>query len=175
MSEKIPYVFRQNSDFLYLTGCMEPDSCLVLTTTQKSGNYSSALFVRNPDSQSEMWDGPRTSTETAPHLFGVDLSLPMSDLQKYIKSYIKSNKTHVIWYDYLEQTQPAVNNAMEEFLISKPKYCTPKPFVHKLRLYKSPAEISLMQKSCEIASAAFVETISRSYIGRYFYMFYSYV
>lgn len=32
MSDKIPYVFRQNTEFLYLTGCQEPDTCVVITT-----------------------------------------------------------------------------------------------------------------------------------------------
>lgn len=59
MSEKIPYVFRQNTDFLYLTGCMEPDCVLVLSTTQKD-NSLSTLFLRKKDKHAEKWDGPRT-------------------------------------------------------------------------------------------------------------------
>ncbi|EDW26559.1 GL12918 [Drosophila persimilis] len=45
MSGKIPYVFRQNSDFYYLTGCLEPDSVLVMTIDQGS-NVESMLFMR---------------------------------------------------------------------------------------------------------------------------------
>lgn len=97
MSDKIPYVFRQNSDYLYLTGCLEPDSCLVITSLQKSDSYTSTLFVRNSDNQAEIWDGPRTNTETAPLLFGVDQALPFIDLPTYIKSYLASNPNHAIW------------------------------------------------------------------------------
>lgn len=58
MTEKIPYVFRQNSDFLYLTGCMEPDSILVLIS--KEDACESVIFLRGRDPASELWDGPRT-------------------------------------------------------------------------------------------------------------------
>lgn len=59
MSEKIPYVFRQNTDFLYLTGCLEPDSALVITVPNED-NASCILFLRKKDKHAEKWDGPRT-------------------------------------------------------------------------------------------------------------------
>lgn len=96
MSDKIPYVFRQNTDYLYLSGCLEPDSCLVINTTNSSNHYST-LFVRNPDSHSELWDGPRTAADIAPSIFGVDHSLPMSDLETFLQSYIASTKNCTIW------------------------------------------------------------------------------
>lgn len=59
MTEKIPFVFRQNSDFLYLSGCLEPDSVLVLSGSSAE-NFKSTLFLRKRDPHSELWDGPRT-------------------------------------------------------------------------------------------------------------------
>lgn len=58
MSEKIPYVFRQNTDFLYLTGCLEPDCALIMTAS--GSNILSTMFVRKKDKHAEKWDGPRT-------------------------------------------------------------------------------------------------------------------
>jgi Xaa-Pro aminopeptidase len=46
MTEKIPYVFRQNTDFLYLSGCLEPDSALVLTGMQGDDHVSSLFEQR---------------------------------------------------------------------------------------------------------------------------------
>ncbi len=45
MSEKIPYVYRPNSDFYYLTGCVCDDVTLILTSESGSDNYNAALFV----------------------------------------------------------------------------------------------------------------------------------
>lgn len=100
MSEKIPYVFRQNTDFLYLTGCQEPDSCLVLAAGESPSQHFVTMFVRDSDSHSEKWDGPRTGPEDAVHFFGVDQALPMSELQNYLQFYMKSNKSSTLWYVY---------------------------------------------------------------------------
>lgn len=44
----------------------------------------------------------------------------------------------------------------------------PKSLFHQIRLYKSPAEIALMQKACDITAEAFVDTISCSKPGKLF-------
>ena len=49
MSGKIPYVFRQNSDFFYLTGCLEPDVVLLLTINPGSSSFETALFMPQHD------------------------------------------------------------------------------------------------------------------------------
>lgn len=163
MSDKIPYVFRQNTDYLYLSGCLEPDSCLVINTTNSSNHYST-LFVRNPDSHSELWDGPRTAADIAPSIFGVDHSLPMSDLETFLQSYIASTKNCTIWYDIMDALQPGLDRLVRDLRQSSlnVRMESPKQFVHKLRLIKSLAEINLMKKSCDIASEAINDTMAFS-------------
>ncbi|CAG9109787.1 unnamed protein product [Plutella xylostella] len=39
MSDKIPYTFRQNSDFYYLTGCLEPSAVLVILKTPQTEDF----------------------------------------------------------------------------------------------------------------------------------------
>ena len=47
MTYDIRYVFRQNTEFLYLTGFQEPDSVLVMIGTKSDmPNHTSILFVR---------------------------------------------------------------------------------------------------------------------------------
>lgn len=84
MSDKIPYVFRQNTDFLYLSGCLEPDSVLVMTI-DVNRNTKSILFMRPKDKHAELWDGPRTGVENAPNLFLVDEAFAVADLSKVIQ------------------------------------------------------------------------------------------
>lgn len=98
MSERIPYVFRQNTDFFYLTGCLEPDSCLVLSAGESASEHVATLFVRDGDSHSEKWDGPRTGPEDAVRLFGVDQALPLSELENYLQVYMKTTKGSTLWY-----------------------------------------------------------------------------
>ncbi|KAB0796354.1 hypothetical protein PPYR_10415 [Photinus pyralis] len=167
MSDKIPYVFRQNSDFLYLSGCLEPDSCLVLATSNSLNNHHAVMFMREKDSHSELWDGPRTSCEDCINLFGVEQALPITELGKYLECYMKSNGRAMLWYDFLAPIQKTVDSVMKEFLDEKfnKMWESPIMFVHRLRLIKSHAEIQLMQKSCDIAAESIANTISFSRPG----------
>lgn len=62
MTERIPYIFRQNTDFLYLSGCLEPDTALIMTGSSEK-NFKSTLFLRKQDAHSAKWDGPRTGNK----------------------------------------------------------------------------------------------------------------
>lgn len=96
MSDKIPYVFRQNTDFLYFTGCQEPDCCVVLTINSND-SFCTTLFTRDKDEHAELWDGPRTHPECAVELFGVDQSLPISELENFLHSYKNDNRHSKLW------------------------------------------------------------------------------
>jgi len=166
MTEKIPYVFRQNTDFLYLSGCLEPDSALVLTG-MRGDDHVSTLFVRERDMHSELWDGPRTGVEGAPALFGVDQAYALTELDSFIASFMRSHRSFVLWYDFMNPHQPDVHRTLRDFLGDtwNKMWESPKPFIHRLRLYKSPAEVALMQASCRIASDAIAATIASSHSG----------
>lgn len=95
MSAKIPYFFRQNTEFLYLTGCLEPDCCAVLTITDQ--HFFTTLFTRNKDDNAEIWDGPRTHAEDAADFFGVNQSLPIGGLENFISSFRNSMGHMNLW------------------------------------------------------------------------------
>ncbi|KAL1505290.1 hypothetical protein ABEB36_004885 [Hypothenemus hampei] len=167
MSDKIPYVFRQNTEFLYLSGCQEPDTCLVITAGGNTSDHKTTLFTRDKDNHAEIWDGPRTHPEEAIGFFGVDNSLPMSDLSKFLNSWRKSLSNIHLWYDFDNAPHTEIHKIVCEYLkdSSNNSFESPRNFIHGLRLYKSPAEIALMQRSCDIASKAFVESMGFSRPG----------
>ncbi|XP_008187942.1 xaa-Pro aminopeptidase 3 isoform X1 [Acyrthosiphon pisum] len=160
MSDHIPYPFRQNTDFLYFSGCQETDSALVLCGNSVD-NFTSTLFVKPYDLQSELWNGPSTRAECASLIFGVDDGKPLPQLSEFIMSELKGHKNCVLWYNQKQKVQSVVdktiNNAAAENSIylddSLVNHC------HKLRLYKSLAEQRLMRQSCKIASKAFIEAM----------------
>lgn len=94
MSEKIPYVFRQNTDFYYLTGCLEPDSYLMLHC--KENVQRSLMFMRKRNTLSEMWDGPRTGVERAADFFGCEEAGAVEQLERFLYSCFKE-KNSMIW------------------------------------------------------------------------------
>ncbi|ERL89882.1 hypothetical protein D910_07241, partial [Dendroctonus ponderosae] len=116
MSDKIPYVFRQNSEFIYLTGCQEPDTCAVITTGNNSCDHKTTLFTRDKDDHAELWDGPRTHPEDAVGFFGVDNSLPMSDLPKFLNSCRKSIGNISLWYDFESAPHKEIHRIVCDYL-----------------------------------------------------------
>lgn len=84
MSDKIPYVFRQHSDFFYLSGCLEPDSTLVLWIDESKVSRS-AIFMRPKDKHAELWDGARTGVENSIDFFQVDEAYEVKDLKVFLE------------------------------------------------------------------------------------------
>ncbi|XP_011881842.1 PREDICTED: probable Xaa-Pro aminopeptidase 3 [Vollenhovia emeryi] len=165
MSDKIPYVFRQNTDFLYFSGCQEPDSILVLTCKEDKPSYT--LFVRSRDEHSELWDGPRTGVEVATELFGTDYALPVTEFERFLTLLIQEDKGSVVWYDYADVVQPVLHKKLCQLikLTDNQIFASPKILFHQIRLIKSACEIDLMRESCRITSDAIATTIRSSKPG----------
>ncbi|XP_014477956.1 PREDICTED: probable Xaa-Pro aminopeptidase 3 [Dinoponera quadriceps] len=165
MSDKIPYVFRQNTDFLYFSGCQEPDSVLVLTC--KENRSSSVLFVRPRDKHSELWDGPRTGVDIAAEMFGTDHALPVAQFEQFLASLLQKDAKSIVWYDNADVVQPILHKKLCQLigLTDNQIFASPKTLFHQARLIKSACEIDLMRRSCEIASEAIRRTIQASRPG----------
>lgn len=159
ISASIPYVFRQNSDFLYLSGCLEQDSILVLDISEKSSK--SVMFMRPKDKHSELWDGVRTGAENAIELFGVDQAFPVSSFQSYVEKF-RNQPGSLVWYDEKNSDQ---KNLSEILRPSNDVVESPTKFIHTLRWTKSEAEIELMRETCRIASEAINHTMKNSKPG----------
>ncbi|XP_035742435.1 xaa-Pro aminopeptidase 3-like isoform X1 [Vespa mandarinia] len=161
MSEKIPYVFRQNTDFLYFCGCQEPNTILVITSV--GDTVTSILFMNQKDQHSELWEGPKTGVEAAPNLFGVNKALPVTEFERFFFSFINEHKNNIIWYDDSNVLQTQLHTKLNELIkVNNQKFTSPKNLFHKIRSIKSQSEINLMQKSCDIASMAIKKTIQAS-------------
>ena len=76
----VDYVFRQNSDFLYLTGVEEPGCHLVLDAERRR----EILFVPRIDNHHRVWEGHVPSPAEARSLFGVDRVMYADELKKAI-------------------------------------------------------------------------------------------
>ncbi len=58
-SRDTEYVFRQNSDFWYLTGFHEPEAWLLLSNHPRYGESYRAMVVQDKDPDAEVWQGRR--------------------------------------------------------------------------------------------------------------------
>ncbi len=153
------YAYRQDSDFLYLSGFEEPESVVVLIPGREHGEY--ILFCRERDPVRETWDGRRAGTEGAIAEFGADDAFPMSDIDDILPGLVE--RCERVYYtmgvhpDFDQRLMGWVNELRAQ--AGKGRH-TPQEFValdhmlHDMRLYKSRAEISTMRKAARIAATA---------------------
>ncbi|KAA0201799.1 hypothetical protein HAZT_HAZT003526 [Hyalella azteca] len=166
MIDKIPYLFRQDTDFLWCSGCQETD-CVLLVHTLPSSSGSSmthrtVMFCPPHAALQELWDGPRTRPENAPHVWGVDEGLPLSELITYLTGLEKSLNSPTLWYQHRDPPSDSTHRLLQPWLLEgrSAGLESPKPHLHALRLRKSPAEQRLMKRVCRLSADAMQATMA---------------
>jgi len=153
------YTYRQDSDFLYLSGFSEPEAMMVLLPHDKGGQ--SILFCRERDALREMWDGARAGTEGVVAQYGFDDAYPISELQQRLPEMLHGRER--IYHDLGKDPEfdQRLIGWMNEFRTkTRKKFLAPDEIValdhslHEMRLFKSRTEITAMRKSARVAEAA---------------------
>ena len=157
MTENIPYPFRQNSNFFYLSGSYDPEALLVLTVTN-DGQQVHSMFLSDPDPLSDLWDGRKTSPRAAVEHYGLDRAYNLSGFEGFLREFaLATEKKFVMWCEdryFIERVRTHFLSSTEVRPIQSPK-----GLIDSMRVIKSPGEIALMRKSAQIASEAFQKTI----------------
>jgi Xaa-Pro aminopeptidase len=153
------YPYRQDSDFLYLTGFREPEAMLVLLPGERAG--ASVLFCRERDPKKEMWDGAMLGTEAAVSTLGVDESYPITEMEQRLPELLR-DRTRVYhdlgrdtefdhqligWLNGFRDTPRRTFHAPEEIVDLG-------HLLHEMRLFKSRGELSAMRKAARISVGA---------------------
>ncbi|CAI5785958.1 xaa-Pro aminopeptidase 3 isoform X1 [Podarcis lilfordi] len=167
MSNDIPYTFHQDTNFLYLCGFQEPDSILVLQTVpgKPLPSHKALLFVPRRDPSRELWDGPRSGTDGAVALTGVDEAYTIEEFRHLVAKL--KDESSMVWYDFAKPVHPQLHS---DYLLhlaevkarSKNRIRAIRHLVQNLRLVKSAAEIERMKIAGKVTSQAFVETMFAS-------------
>ena len=153
------YPYRQDSDFLYLSGFSEPEAMMVLIPREKGGQ--SIMFCRERDKLREMWDGERAGTEGVVEQFGFDEAFPIADMKQRLPELLRGCDR--VFYDLGKDPDfdQLLIGWLNEFRAkSRKKYSAPDEIIaldhslHEMRLFKSRTEITAMRKSARVAEAA---------------------
>ncbi|HET9679537.1 MAG TPA: Xaa-Pro aminopeptidase [Gammaproteobacteria bacterium] len=163
------YAFRQDSDFLYLTGFNEPDAIAVLVPGRAAAEY--ILFCRERDPQAETWNGRRAGTQGAIDFYGADDAFPIEDMDDILPGLLEGRERvfysmgqdaeldqHMVqWVNHLRQQSQTIPKSR---LHDNGQQQGPQEFVslahllHDMRLYKTPAEQKQMRTAAAISVAA---------------------
>ncbi len=155
----VQYPYRQDSDFLYLTGFREPQATLVMIPEKNGGRC--ILFCRERDPEREIWDGPMAGLHGAVSHFGMDEAFAHEDIGQRLPGMLQDRDR--IYYDLgrMPLFDQRLIGWLNEFR-DKPRKTFHAPeeihaldhMLHDLRLYKSREELVVMQRSAQVAIAA---------------------
>lgn len=152
------YPYRFDSYFYYLTGFKEPEAVVVLVGGEQA---RSILFCRDKDMEREIWDGFRYGAEAARETFGFDEAYSIHELDAVIlkllanqpKLYFSLGES-APWDQRINGWLNTLRNQARSGVSVPDEITDVRKLLDEMRLYKSPFEQALMQRSADIAAAA---------------------
>ena len=168
------YSYRQSSDFYYLSGFAEPEAVMVLVPGREHGEY--ILFCRERDREKEIWDGYRAGPEGACATYGADDAFPISDIDEILPGLLEGRER--VYYAMGKDTEfdrkvmvwvNQIRAQVRSGSIPPGEFLDLDHFLHDMRLFKSAAELRIMERAGEISAAAHVRAMKACKPGMYEY------
>ena len=173
-SRDTEYPFRQDSDFYYLTGFVEPESVLVLVPGREHGQF--VMFCRDSDPEMELWHGARAGLDGACEVYGADDAFPIGDIDEILPGLLEGRER--VYYS-MGRSIEFDQQIMSWVKLIRSKEATgavpPGEFIdldhmlHDLRLIKSAAELRLMRKAGAITADAHIRSMAACKPGLFEY------
>jgi len=170
----VEHVYRQDSDFQYLSGFPEPEAVIALIPGREHGAY--VLFCRERNPERELWDGLRAGQEGAVRDFGADDAFPITDIDEILPGLIEGRDRV---YTAMGSNPEFDRRLMDWINVIRSKARLgaqpPNEFValdhllHDMRLYKSAAEVKVMRAAADISARAHVRAMQACRAGLYEY------
>ena len=173
-SRDVENPYRQNSDFLYMTGLSEPN--LINIIYEEEDIVYSVLFRNNTTEHEKIWDGSRLDNTEVMETYGFTEIQSYNDYAEKILSYIL-NKDSL----YIES---GLNDELDAFISdqisisgknNRKNYVFPKKIValhsvtQKLRLIKSNYEIGLIKEAAKVSIIGHEKAMQKAKPGLYEY------
>lgn len=174
-SRDTEYVFRQHSDFWYLTGFNEPDAWLLLSNHARYAGDYRALICQPKDPQAEIWHGRRLGPEQAVEHFALDEAYSTDEIEEVLPEWLEGH--HQLYFpqgefDFADEAlfaalqllrgAPKQNRAPQALMDSR-------PLIHEMRLIKSRDEINLMRQAADISARAHCRAMQFAHPGCFEY------
>ena len=160
----IPHRWRQQSDFMYLTGFDEPDAVLVLRA--REGEVEDTLVVRPRDLAREMWDGPRADAADLVQRHGVRRGCVLDALEAAVRE-AAAGSSQVLYDAAAVSVRSEAGAAIAAGLraAGAAPVRSGTPVLHSLRLQKSPGELELMRAASAASAVALEAAMAATHPG----------
>jgi intermediate cleaving peptidase 55 len=151
------YPFRQESNFLYLTGFSEPDSLAVLRKTgPEPEDFVFSLLVRPKEPQKEQWIGPWSGVRAALDVFNADHAEDIGNGPEAVPHLLRGVTTL-----YETGVKPAERWYMPQASDLPAQTLPLAPLIHPLRARKSLAEKAAMRRAGQVSGRALTAAMAR--------------
>lgn len=170
----VEYQYRQDDNFLYLTGFPEPNAVLMLIPkglqvrnpddTSSALTVKEILFVQPRDPVREHWEGRRYGPQGAMKLRGLQYALPISDFERTFRSVLFRSRPAVLYVppfasDFTGEIRESMKPVQDFIDATRTRNSTtelrdPTALVYRQRRIKGPEEIALIAKISEISATA---------------------
>jgi Xaa-Pro aminopeptidase len=168
------YLFRQDSDFYYLTGFDEPQGCAILSA--RAGERRYLLFVRPRDKEKEIWNGRRLGVDGAVSELGADQAFTVAEMEAALPGLFDGARTlwfklgaDASWDQRVIRTLGELRGAARAGKRGPQAIVEPGRIVHELRLLKDAQELRLLRKAAEITAEAHMQAMREGRHGRHEY------
>ena len=153
--------FIQQTDLFYLSGIDQEESTLVIFPDAIEEKYREILFVKETNEQIALWEGKKYSKEEAASVSGIKTVYWNKEFDNIFKDL--AFQTHNIYLNTNEHLRASagVETRDRRFLEWCQKtyplhnYERLAPIMHELRAVKSPIELKLIRRACDITDKTF--------------------
>ncbi len=164
MSHDTAYLYRQDSDFYYLTGIEDPGSTVVLRNDPADGRKY-LLFVRPRDARREAYEGRRPGPQEAALQYGADAAFAESELWSRLATWDPASRR---FSGYLAEAPnlslsdgddsewaERFRGILEELRArdaGPPAVADARAPIHEMRVVKDEEEIRFLRRAAEISA-----------------------
>ncbi len=155
------FLLKQSTDLFYLTGIEQEESILLLYPDAHDEKQREILFLRQPNPLLETWEGHKLTKAEAKQISGIARVEWLADFPALFHrlmcetdhAFLNSNehkRAHLV-----VETREArfVKDTRAKYPLHS--YQRLAKLLHPLRAIKSPTEVALIQKACDITEAGF--------------------
>lgn len=153
--------FRQDSDFLYLTGIDQEETLLILCPNHPNESLREILFIKETSELIATWEGHKCTKEEAQGISGIKNVKWNSEFHSFVTllmnqcdhCYLNLNEHGRFSTEVEYSAMRFARNLRNQFPIHD--YMRSAPILSDLRAIKVNEEIEVMSKACSITEKAF--------------------
>jgi Xaa-Pro aminopeptidase len=149
------------SDLFYLTGVEQEQSILVMYPHADEEKHREMLFLRQPTPENELWEGHKLTQDEARTLTGIQEIHWLHEFPRLFHRlmcecehvYLNTNEHKRAIVEVETREARFVADTVRRYPVHH--YARLAPLMHRLRAVKSPIEVALIQKACDVTEAGF--------------------